>query len=791
MSSDFRKDANLDLGIYRSLADNSMEFIGMCDLNFMPFYVNPAGMRLVGLDNLEQCLQTPVREFFFPEDQHFILKEFFPRVLSEGHSDVEIRFRHFKTGSAIWMLYNVFFIEDSIGKPVGLATVSRDISARKQAKMLLRKSETEFRTMFELASVGMVQVDSANGTFLRVNEHLCAMIGYAAAELAGKCYVDYSHPDDRQRDCEMFSSLVRGDIEKSSIEKRLLHKDGSTVWCKVNITTIRDHLGKPQYNLAIIENINNRKLAENLAKQSKKELTQAYWQLQKSEAKNRYLSDLLKQADQPFGIGYPNGKLGYFNRAFERLTGYSRDELLVMNWATELTPPEWEKLEQAKLQELIHSGRPVRYEKEYIRKDGSRVPIELVVDMKTDDEGRPLHYYAFVTDLTERKLTESKLLEADRSKDEFLAMLAHELRNPLAPIKNAIHILGMLKLEDPRLQWVQEIIERQVTHLTRMVDDLLDTSRIARGKILLKKEPLDIAEAVNQAVKSVHHLIVAKLHALEVSLPEKPIMLEGDPVRLIQVLVNLLDNAVKYSPEGGQIKLDVLRIDAEVEIRIQDSGCGIPSGLLPKIFDLFQQAERTLDRSQGGLGIGLTLAKRLVELHEGRITAASQGAGQGSTFSIRLPVLPETAGLPASKSIISAMPQVPIRVLVVDDDSAVRETTAVLLTMEGHEVCVADTGEKAIKLVEEFHPDVVLLDIGLPGEDGYQVARRIRKLPCGSGLLLVAVSGYGQPEILARSQSAGFNHHLIKPVDINALLNLLSVRELSSTAETSHHVRPL
>ncbi|WP_333878412.1 hybrid sensor histidine kinase/response regulator [Methylobacter sp.] len=496
-----RKHIELERQKFVSLADNSMEFISMCDMNFIPFYINQAGMSLVGLDNLEQCIRTPVEEFFFPEDRRFILDEFLPRVVHEGHADVEIRFRHFKSGAGIWMTYNVFFIKDSTGEPVGIATVSRDISASKQAKMALH--------------------------------------------------------------------------------------------------------------------------------------------------------------------------------------------------------------------------------------------------------------------------------EADQRKDEFLAMLAHELRNPLTPINNAAHILDMLKLEDPRLNWATDIIKRQVTHLTHLVDDLLDVSRIVRGKISLKKERLDLVEVIKSVLETARGFILAKHQRLDVCLPEQPILLEGDSVRLSQVLLNLLDNASKYTPECGQIDINVQLLEAEVEIQVRDNGTGISEELLPTIFDLFQQGARTLDRSQGGLGIGLTLVKQLVELHGGQVTASSPGVGMGSSFRVRLPTIAEP-DMFAACEIPTPFPSAGLRILVVDDDSDVRKSTALLLELNGYAVKMADSGESAISLIDAFHPDVVLLDIGMPGEDGYQVARRTRQLPNGADMLLIALSGYGRVEDLARSQEAGFDHHLVKPLNITTLCDLLS-----------------
>ncbi|MGZ4958709.1 MAG: hybrid sensor histidine kinase/response regulator [Methylomonas sp.] len=387
-------------------------------------------------------------------------------------------------------------------------------------------------------------------------------------------------------------------------------------------------------------------------------------------------------------------------------------------------------------------------------------------------DGQPAYVIA-LRDITASKQAEASLLAADQRKDEFLAMLAHELRNPLAPISNAANILDMLKVDDPRLNWAKELIKRQVSHLTHLVDELLDISRIARGKILLKKEPLDLVELIEQVVETARDRIQAKRQDLNVYLPEQSILIEGDLVRMSQVLLNLLDNASKYSVEGCRIEVDVTPIGAEVVIQVRDNGIGISGLLLPTIFDLFQQGERTLDRSQGGLGIGLTLVKRIVELHGGRVTAASPGAGLGSIFTIQLPTIAQSAPFTPSEEPTVA-PEAGIRVLVVDDDSDVRESTGLLLEMNGYEVMTGASGEHAIALIGTFHPDVVLLDIGMPEENGYQVAQRIRQLPNGNNLLLITLSGYGQAQDKARSLKAGFDHHLIKPLNFNVFCNLIS-----------------
>jgi CheY-like chemotaxis protein len=390
-----------------------------------------------------------------------------------------------------------------------------------------------------------------------------------------------------------------------------------------------------------------------------------------------------------------------------------------------------------------------------------------------------------MADVTSLKQAELALLEADRRKDEFLAMLAHELRNPLAPIRNAAHVLGRLESQEPRVQWVREIIERQVDHLSRLVDDLLDVSRIVRGKVTLKRELVELASVVNQALDIARPLIEAKKHQIAVGLPEQAVHLEGDPVRLAQVLLNLLDNAVKYTPEGGRITLQASLAGQLIELKVSDNGIGIPAQLLPQVFDLFQQGERTLDRSQGGLGIGLTLAKGLVEMHGGQLEAHSAGAGEGSVFTVWLPAHSMTSAKPGADVQKASPNPTHCRVLVVDDDFAVAESMVVLLQIVGHDVRSAASGEAALELARDFRPQVVLLDIGLPDMDGYEVARQLREDQImGETLCLMAVTGYGHENARTRSAAAGFDHHLVKPVSPDNLCDLLAEIGRSQAART-------
>jgi len=366
--------------------------------------------------------------------------------------------------------------------------------------------------------------------------------------------------------------------------------------------------------------------------------------------------------------------------------------------------------------------------------------------------------------------------EGDRRKNEFLAMLAHELRNPLAPIRSSIQILRMIGSTDPKVRWSQDVIERQVQQMARLVDDLLDVSRITRGKIALQTEPVDLASVVTHALETSRPLIEQRRHELSLTLPDREVQVAADPVRLAQVVANLLNNAAKYTMEGGHIWLSAARESSEAVIRVRDSGLGIPKDMLASIFDLFTQVDRSLDRSQGGLGIGLTLVRQLVEMHEGTVQAFSSGPNQGSEFVVRLPVLTESPSPePSSNGALKALEPNPTRrVLVVDDNVDAAETLGLVLRFSGHDVRWVNNGPIALEVAEEFLPEAMLLDIGLPGMDGYEVARLVRQLPGLENILLVALTGYGGEEDRRRALEADFDAHLVKPVDADDLPRVLA-----------------
>ena len=367
--------------------------------------------------------------------------------------------------------------------------------------------------------------------------------------------------------------------------------------------------------------------------------------------------------------------------------------------------------------------------------------------------------------------------EADRQKNEFLAMLAHELRNPLAPIRNANEVLRQKADDLTRVHWVQGVIDRQLTHLVRLVDDLLDVSRLTQGKIRLEFEEVELGEVIAQAVEAARPLIDRHDHVLDVQVPPHSIRLRADKARLTQVVTNLLNNAAKYTDPGGSISLVVAQAGEQAVVRVRDNGIGIAPDLLTRVFELFTQANRSLDRSQGGLGIGLTLVRRLIELHEGAVEAHSAGLGKGSEFVVRLPTISAEANLCAFSSMPmgngqSVNSSLRLRTIVVDDNVDAAESLADLLRMLGHEVQVAHDGPGGLAVARAAKADVVLLDIGLPGMSGYEVARRLRADPDFTALL-VAVSGYGREEDRHQSKEAGIEHHFVKPLDFRQLQQLL------------------
>jgi len=415
------------------------------------------------------------------------------------------------------------------------------------------------------------------------------------------------------------------------------------------------------------------------------------------------------------------------------------------------------------------------------RSDGSRVVALAHANPIHDEMGRLIGAVNVLVDITDRKRGEDALLQADRAKNEFLATLAHELRNPLAPICNAAQILHLKGVLPPDLRWTVEVIDRQTKQMTRLVDDLLDVARITGNKLELRKERVQLAEVILTAVETSRPLVEACRHELRVSVPPEPLFVHADITRLSQVISNLLNNAAKYTDPGGKIWLAVERQGSDAVISVRDNGIGLSADMIQNVFEMFTQAQVPVDRPQSGLGIGLALVKRLVEMHGGTISVKSGGLGQGSEFTVRLPVVIEASQTASPTRSEDGMPTSSLRVLVVDDNRDAASTLGMLLRITGNDVRTAHDGEEAVVVYDSFRPDVVLMDIGLPKLNGYQAAEQIRQRPMARSTVLVALSGWGQDADRDRSKQAGFDQHLVKPVDPKALMRMLA--SLDRTAE--------
>lgn len=500
-------------------------------------------------------------------------------------------------------------------------------------------------------------------------------------------------------------------------------------------------------------------------------------QLRESEGRLQDALAVSSAAEQRFRATFENAAVGMgqvgldgrwllVNDRLCDIVGYERDELLQRTFA-DITFAEDLGRDLA-LAEQLREGEIDTYtmQKRYVRKNGSLVWINLSVAMVRSATGAPEHYISVVEDITERKRAEEELGRAARLKDEFLAMLAHELRNPLAPIRNAGEVLSRVLPGERQVQEPLGMIRRQTAHLTRLVDDLLDVSRITQGRIQLQREPIDLATVISQAVETVAPAIHEKRHDLSILSRQVPLHVHGDSARLIQCVVNVLTNAAKYTDFGGRIRVETRAEGEQAVIEVSDDGIGLSPELLPRVFELFVQGDRTLDRAQGGLGIGLSVVQRLVEMHGGQVAARSEGLGLGSTFEIRLQrVEAPVAGESGTQRLRVACK----RVLVVDDNVDSADSLAMVLKFDGHETDRVYSAHAALERSVSFRPDVILLDIGLPEIDGYEVARRLRATPGLERLRLVALTGYGQPEDRARTHAAGFDDHLVKPVELPAL----------------------
>jgi two-component system CheB/CheR fusion protein len=582
------------------------------------------------------------------------------------------------------------------------------------------------------------------------------LLGYTEQEVVGQSADRFCTPEDLQHDMPQQELIRAQTIGRQEADRWHVRKDGSRFWSCDVTTPLWTNGGQLRGFATILQDRTALKEAEQARQGSEQRFA-------------RFMQCLPGLA----WIKDAQGRYVYVNDAAEKAFQVSRARLYGKSDA-DIFDADTAAQFHANDQRALVGGSGVLVIEKFKHADGIEHFSVVSKFLIPGAEGTPALIGGMAIDITEQKRIEEELQEANRNKDEFLAMLAHELRNPLAPIRNALHIMKQPGVSALVIERSREMAERQVQHMARLLDDLLDVSRISRGRIELRHEPVDIVGLMSRTVEVVRPLIEGCRHELLVSFPPSPLRVEGDSMRLEQVLTNLLNNAAKYTEPGGRIGLSAAQEKDEVVLRVHDTGIGIAEEMLPKIFDLFVRADNRLDRSQGGVGIGLTLVKRLVELHGGTVEAHSAGLGRGSEFLVRLPAWSEARPgetIAPSSGAASALP--PTRVLVVDDNRDAADSLAEWLRMAGHDVRVAYNGPTALVQAEDLRPALVLLDIGMPGLDGYEVARRLRRMPGGQAMRLVALTGWGQEEDRRRSREAGFDHHLIKPVEPAAVQQFL------------------
>ncbi len=498
--------------------------------------------------------------------------------------------------------------------------------------------------------------------------------------------------------------------------------------------------------------------------------------LRESESRLRFV---MSSMPQKIFTAKPNGDVDYFNPEWINYTGLTFDQIRDWGWTQFVHEDDVEENTQV-WKAALASGKPFLFEHRIRRADGEyRWHVSRAVALK-DETGNVGMWVGSNTDIHEERQTANELRrlaaelsQADTRKDEFLATLAHELRNPLAPIRNGLNLMR-ISGDKEQFEQARTLMDRQLTHMVRLVDDLMDVSRINRGSIELRKEPVELANVINNAVEASRPMIEKMGHALTIALPDHPVLLSADLTRLAQVFSNLLNNAAKYSDSGGRIRLTAQHLDNAVVVFIQDDGIGIPADKLDTIFEMFAQVDQSLEKSQGGLGIGLTLVRRLVEMHGGTVVAHSEGPGTGSTLTVRLPVAIASAAQPSALETPAIVRKKGLRVLIVDDNRDSADSLAMVLQMMGHETRTAYDGMDGVAAAKDLQPDVILMDIGLPKLNGYEACRRIRELPWAKHTTIVAITGWGQDADRRRSQEAGFNRHVVKPIDPDSLSEILT-----------------
>jgi PAS domain S-box-containing protein len=749
----------------------------------------------------DELLGMTFQDITHPDDLEADLA--YVRRLLEGEiKTYSMEKRYFrKDHSLVWINLTVSLVRTPEGQPKYFISVVEDITQRKRADDAVQASEEQFRALVRASSDVVYRV-SADWTEMR---HLQGREFIADTHEPSRTWLEkYIHPDDQPHVMAVIREAVR---TKSvfELEHRVLRVDGTLGWTFSRAIPLMDKGGEVVEWLGMVSDVTARKQAEEAARKRSEQVRRL--------AEVAAGINLATDVDSVCGVVAEEAR--HLIGAHQSVIGFTIDQ----KWAQAINTKSlsdkyarWRSYD-AKLDgsgfysEVCRTNRPMRMTQAELEahpaykgfgteagnppplrgwlaaplvgRDGRNIGLIQLSDkyegeFTADDEAVLVQLAQMASVAIENARLVESLWEGDRRKDEFLAMLAHELRNPLAPIKNALHVLRMFEDDRQAVEKARGMMERQVQHLSRIVDDLLEVSRVTRGKLTLRPERLDLARLVRVTAEDHRPACERAGLGLEMELPELPVWVQGDPTRLAQVLGNLLQNAVKFTDHGGKVAVRVVVGEAHQQavLTVRDTGIGIEPHMLPRLFDAFAQADRSLDRSKGGLGLGLALVKGLVELHGGEVHAASAGPGQGSEFTVRLPAEPEPAAL-------SKMPTCPrhdskrLRILVVEDNQDSADSLRMLLELYGYEVMVAYSGPAGVKTAEAWKPDVVLCDIGLPGMDGYGVVGQLRRNPATATARMIAVTGYGSEDDRRRTQEAGFDQHMVKPVDPDALRQVL------------------
>ncbi|MFL6618381.1 MAG: PAS domain S-box protein [Povalibacter sp.] len=735
--------------LYEAILTNTPDLAYVFDLNHRFIYANEGLLKMWGKTSNEALGKNCLELGYEPWHAAMHDREIDEVVATKKSVRGEVPFTG-ALGRRIYdyLLVPVFGID---GEVEAIAGTTRDVTDRKRSEDALRQSETRFRQLIEASPAG-VAISEPDGRILMANETLLQIMGYTRADLE-RGTVDWQRvtpPEYLQRDLAHMEALRQGG-SPAAFEKEFIRSDGSRVPVLIVARFIP---GEGERMVAFALDITERKQAAESLRRTEQRLSRIFE------------TNLL-------GLLYFNVEGGVVgaNDEFLRVVGFTRADLEegTVDWSR-MTPDEFKAQDARAVADLQRVGAHVAIEKQYVRKDGTRVWVLVGSAMVDSDMG-----VGFVLDLSEVKAAEEALRVADRRKDEFLATLSHELRNPLAPIRNAVELLKRSPSLDKQLRTASEMIDRQVHHMVRLVDDLLEVSRITLGHVNLRHETVSLGAVLTDALEAARPAVEQAEHRLTVQMPAENMQMNGDPTRLSQIFQNILNNAARYTPDRGNISLAVKRDGTEAHVHIRDSGIGIPPDMQSRIFELFTRAHSSQEIKTSGLGIGLAVAKELVELHGGRIEVRSDGLRTGSEFIVTLPLLEPR---------ISAVTQIPApsansvgsesrRVLVVDDNRDAAESLAMLLQMSGCEVAVSFDGTDALTVAKTFKPDIVLLDIGMPGMNGYETARHLRNSDRGTQMLLVALTGWGQKEDKRLAMEAGFDQHFTKPIEPSVLATLL------------------